>query len=111
MTTLTSASNTLYRGEARDFLHAMELVQQECAAEKRIQQDLEAALRADGEAVEPSDPIFDEYAANARRAAGIYRTHLDAARVAAAAEMRALGEDMALFAEALESGEYSGLAI
>lgn len=97
-------SNRLYNGDVSDFLSAMEAVEAEY---------LQEANAIEGEKLEGCDTAeFRSVAALAQTAAGIYRTHLQEMHAVVATQLRATGsEDMARFADALESGDYSGLAL
>lgn len=110
MAKMYHASDVLYRGEARDFPHAMELVVEECITEATHMPE--------------TDPIFwteemqrkhlaslDKYKAQARTAEAIYMRVMKEAEAKVIAELRAAGGDMQQFADALESGDYSHLAI
>lgn len=119
-------SNKLYRGEAETFQQAMALVVRECEYEIARGGNV-VEFDAHPDRYRPLTPAerehytrddeqtrasFETYRDAARRALEIYRKHLDAAERAAVAEMRATGgDDMQMIADALEAGEYSGLAI
>lgn len=114
MTTMTDhPSNVLYRGEAKDFRDAMRLVMAECDMEMRLTRIHARDYPEFGSEAQEQGlyTSLEEYKTTARAALRIYERHVRAAEEAAIAEMRAAGEDLAMFAEALESGDYSTLAI
>lgn len=97
-----SPSNRLYRGEITDFRDAMHAVQGECTIEMGY-------FSGDKELDEKSDSGLQEFSRQANQALAIYVAQVQAAEKCAIEQMRAAG--LSEFADALESGDYSGLAI
>lgn len=103
------ASDALYRGEAQDFSEAMHLL---LAA---VQQERPSECQEDPEYVErfgANGPHFDALAAAAERCLREYRATTPQYRPGLAKAWQASGDpDVRRIGLALESGDYSGLAI
>jgi ABC-type Zn2+ transport system substrate-binding protein/surface adhesin len=104
-------SNQLQRGQIANFEEGMRLYRQQMEYENALTERL-----ADGQPITDQDrKLMESLSASGRKAdeaAEIYRRHVAAAEAAAVAELRAKGDDdFTAFAEALESGDYSTLAI
>jgi hypothetical protein len=110
---LPHPSTRLYRGEVTDFREAMRLYQQQMRHENSLTEQLAAQYQ---------DPITEQERALMKRlnlaandageALKIYAEHVQEAEKKVIAALRAKGTDTFNdFAEALESGNYSQLAI
>jgi hypothetical protein len=112
-TTQTHPSNKFYRGEVHDFIEAMETYQAQMEYENAVTHHLSREM---------SSPITNDKrksmktlalaGSKAMVARAIYIRHMQALRAAVVAELRAKDDDeFTAFADALESGDYSTLAI
>ena len=108
--TAHTASNALYNGQARGFEEA-------CALAAQAARDEQAAMRRElarwGARATAHDAAstkaLDDYASNAQRSAAIYREIVAGVTATIVARLRAEGLDE--FADALELGDWSTLAI
>jgi hypothetical protein len=105
-------SNILHSGEVQDFCQAMDLYSRQMHHENHL------FLKKSNEwGVEPIDEDrklasdLEQCARDAQEAKGIFLKHLKQIEPAIAAELRARGGVFENFADALESGDYSNLAI
>lgn len=102
----SSSSNALYRGEARDFRHAMQLVIAQCQAEQRLTAGWPAEDKGD------LPDLLAAYIAAARRCLAEYEARVRAAETELAlAWQKSADEDVRRIGEALARGDYSDLAI
>lgn len=108
------ASNKLADNDVTDFAHAMALVQLMCLHEREVDLRTRRQLARDLGLPEPdscwvSDGPCEVLRQAAKRALEIHNEELDAADARAAERMRA--EGLGELADALESGDYRGLAV
>jgi hypothetical protein len=104
--------NRLYRGEVTDFIDAMETYRRQMEYEHSMTE----TSQSDDFPLTVDDRRFmqalSDCARKAIEAKAIYERHVAAVKTAVAAELRAKGDEtFTSFADALESGDYSELAI
>lgn len=101
-------SNILSAGEATDFIHAMNLVIDQCNVEARIEDN-----HSEGD--DPSrnlQTLLNSYAGAARRCKASYLQRVRSAELELAKELQASDdEDVRKIGVALEEQDYSSLAI
>lgn len=105
-------SSVLYSGEVQDFCAAMDLYIQQMHHE--IKAGIKKSLEWNGSLSLLSSELNEEmrgWALQANEAKVIYKKHMKDVVPAIIAELRAKGGVFADFADALESGDYTNLAI
>ena len=104
-------SNALSRGEIRDFAEAMGAVIDGMAAEHRESVRWNESLGPDEQALKWDYAAMDAYGDAAREAMRLYAAEMEQVKKRVAEQLRAKGSgEFEQIADALESGEYSGLA-
>jgi hypothetical protein len=106
-------SNRLSRGEVTSFEEAMRVYREQMAYENGLTEKLSQEYN---QPITPEDrKLMHRLCVSGTKAAqalSIYYRHLKTAKDATVAELQAMGDDeFTAFADALESGDYSGLAI
>lgn len=105
MATRAHPSDRLYNGEVNDSLEAMQVVEAVCEIE------LHHVLAYPDEQDRERGAAFRDYKTAASTAGAIYREHMERAKAAAVQAMRDSDDDLEMFADALERGDYRDLAI
>lgn len=105
-------SNRLYRGEVTDFVDAMETYSRMMQYENSLTEQLETADYPITDHERKFMRELSDCSRKAIEAKAIYERHVAAVKTAVVAELRAKGDEtFTAFADALESDDYSGLAI